>query len=194
MPLKPAQVLYRVPSPYKYECTFFSWGNTEGHNPADASSFTYNWGENNEGPYASTPGAQLTADAGLSFDAARAILGGPWRDPSTEDFAELFNSAYTKFIDANGDDIAAETTNKLVTISGIVGIRLKSIANGNIIFFACSGYGDGQSWNYRGSGGNYWSRSLDSQTYGRYLLFYSGGVSPQNYYYRFYGFARRAVQ
>ena len=183
-----------VPSPYKYECTFFSWGNTEGHNPADTSSFTYNWGENNEGPYASTPGAQLTADAGLSFDAARAILGAPWRDPSTDDFAELFNSAYTKFIDANGDDIAAETTNKLVTISGIVGIRLKSIANGNIIFFPCSGNGYGQSWYDRGSHGNYWSRSLYSQTYGRSLGFNSGGVDPQNVNYRFYGFARRAVQ
>lgn len=183
-----------APSPYKYECTFFSWGNTEGHNPADASSFTYNWGENNEGPYASTPGAQLTADAGLSFDAARAILGGPWRDPSTDDFAELFNSAYTKFIDANGDDIAAETTNKLVTISGIVGIRLKSIANGNIIFFPCSGNGYGQSWDYRGSGGNYWSRSLHSQTSGRLLNFHSGGVLPQNNSNRFYGFTRRAVQ
>ena len=183
-----------VPSPYKYECTFFSWGNTEGHNPADASSFTYNWGESNEGPYASTPGAQLTADAGLSFDAARAILGGPWRDPSTDDFAELFNSAYTKFIDANGDDIAAETTNKLVTISGITGIRLKSIANGNIIFFACSGYGYGQSWNNRGSDGYFWSRSLHSQTFGRSLNFYSGGVYPQIVNDRFYGFARRAVQ
>ena len=183
-----------APSPYKYECTFFSWGNTEGHNPADASSFTYNWGSNNEGPYAQTPGAQLTADAGLSFDAARAILGAPWRDPSTEDFAELFNSAYTKFIDANGDDIAAETTNKLVTISGIVGIRLKSIANGNIIFFPCSGYGYGQSWYNRGSRGYYWSRSLSSQTLGRFLVFASGGVYPQDTFNRFYGFARRAVQ
>ena len=183
-----------VPSPYKYECTFFSWGNTEGHNPADASSFSYDWGTGNDGPYASTPGAQLTADAGLSFDAARAILGGPWRDPSTDDFAELFNSAYTKFIDANGDDIAAETTNKLVTISGITGIRLKSIANGNVIFFPCSGNGFGQSWDSRGSYGHYWSRSLNSQTLGRGLHFYSGGVNPQFANYRFCGFTRRAVQ
>ena len=183
-----------APSPYKYECTFFSWGNTEGHNPISDSAFSYNWGENNEGPYASTPGAQLTADAGLSFDAARAILGGPWRDPSTDDFAELFNSAYTKFIDANGDDIAAETTNKLVTISGITGIRLKSIANGNTLFFPCSGSGYGQSWSGRGSGGNYWSRSLNSQTNGRNLNFNSGGVNPQNNNNRFNGFSRRAVQ
>ena len=182
------------PSPFKYEGTFFSWGNTEGHNPISESAFSYDWGTGNDGPYAQTPGAQLTANAGLSFDAARAILGAPWRDPSTDDFAELFNSAYTKFIDANGDDIAAETTNKLVTISGIVGIRLKSIANGNIIFFPCSGYGYGQSWYSRGSGGNYWSRSLNSQTNGRYLSFSSGGVNPQNNNNRFNGFTRRAVQ
>ena len=183
-----------VPSPYKYECTFFSWGNTEGHNPSSTSAFSYDWGSGNDGPYASTPGAALTADAGLSFDAARAILGGPWRDPSTDDFAELFNSAYTKFIDANGDDIAAETTNKLVTISGIVGIRLKSIANGNIIFFPCCGDGYGQGWFSRGSVGNYWSRSLYSQTVGRNLRFGSGGVNPQDGNNRFYGFTRRAVQ
>ena len=182
------------PSPYKYECTFFSWGNTEGHNPSSSSAFEYNWGSANDGPYAATPGAQLTADAGLSFDAARAILGSPWRDPSTDDFAELFNSAYTKYIDANGEDIAAETTNKLVTISGITGIRLKSIANGNILFFPCSGYGDGQSWSRRGSYGHYWSRSLNSQTGGRTLYFGSGGVHPQLNYGRFFGFARRAVQ
>ena len=182
------------PSPFIYECTFFSWGNTEGHNPTSTSAFSYDWGTGNDGPYAQTPGAQLTANAGLSFDAARAILGGPWRDPSTDDFAELFNSAYTKFIDANGDDIAAETTNKLVTISGIMGIRLKSITNGNIIFFPCSGYGFGQSWNNRGSDGYYWSRSLGSQAGGRHLGFGSGGVYPQGADRRFLGFARRAVQ
>ena len=182
------------PSPYKYECTFFSWGNTEGHNPSSTSAFDYDWGSANDGPYASTPGAALTANAGLSYDAARAILGSPWCDPSTEDFAELFNSAYTKYIDANGDDVAAETVNKIVTISGINGIRLKSITNGNILFFPCSGYGYGQSWNDRGSSGYYWSRSLSSQAYGRDLGFSSGGVSPQYGNDRFSGFARRAVQ
>ena len=133
-------------------------------------------------------------DTRRTADCRRAILGGPWCDPSTDDFAELFNSAYTKYIDANGDDIAAETTNKLVTISGITGIRLKSIANGNIIFFPCCGRGYGQSWGSRGSDGYYWSRSLYSQALGRRLYFSSGGVIPQLTYSRFYGFARRAVQ
>jgi hypothetical protein len=181
------------PSPFIYECTFFSWGNTEGHNPADASSFSYDWGTSNDGTYAQTPGAQLTANAGLSFDAARAILGAPWRDPSTEDFAELF--ANIDYVQADGETVIdASQANKLVTVNGIVGIYLKSKINSRLLFFACSGFGYGQSWLNRGSIGLYWSRSLDSQAYGRLLVFYSGGVYPQNGRYRFYGFTRRAVQ
>ena len=181
------------PSPFIYECTFFSWGNTEGHNPTSTSAFSYDWGTGNDGPYAQTPGAQLTANAGLSFDAARAILGAPWRDPSTEDFAELF--ANIDFVQADGETVIdASQANKLVTVNGIVGIYLKSKINGRLLFFPCSGSGYGQSWYYRGSLGDYWSRSLSSQTNGRHLYFDSGGVYPQNNYGRFYGFARRAVQ
>ena len=40
-----------------------------------------------------------------------------------------------------------------------------------------------------GSNGNYWSRSLNSQTNGRNLNFNSGGVNPQNNNNRFNGFA-----
>ena len=182
-----------VPSPYKYECTFFSWGNTEGHNPISTSAFSYNWGSNNDGPYASTPGAQLTANAGLSFDAARAILGAPWRDPSTEDFAELF--ANIDYVQADGETVIdASQANKLVTVNSVVGIYLKSKINGKSLFFPCSGFGYGSSWNYRGSYGYYWSSSLYSATNGRGLFFYSGGVYPQYDNSRFYGFGGRAVQ
>ena len=181
------------PSPFIYECTFFSWGNTEGHNPISDSAFSYNWGENNEGPYAQTPGAQLTANAGLSFDAARAILGAPWRDPSTEDFAELF--ANIDYVQADGETVIdASQANKLVTVNSIVGIYLKSKINGKLLFFPCSGRGNGSSWLVRGSGGLYWSSSLGSATHGLGLVFYSGGVSPQDYNSRFLGFAGRAVQ
>jgi hypothetical protein len=122
------------------------------------------------------------------------VLGGPWREPATEDFAELFNSSYTKFIDADGNDIASDVTDKRVTVNSIVGIRLKSKVNGNIIFFPCSGYGNGSSWDGRGSYGYYWSRSLNSAAGGRYLVFFSGGVHPAGAGNRFGGFAVRPVQ
>jgi hypothetical protein len=114
--------------------------------------------------------------------------------PLTEDFAELFNSNYTKFVDADGEDIASDVTNKLITMNSIVGIRLKSKINGNTLFFPCSGNGYGSSWYDRGSNGLYWSRSLYSAAYGRYLYFLSSGVNPAYNYNRFLGFAVRPVQ
>lgn len=179
-------------SEHQYECTFFSWGNVDGHNPISTSAFDYNWGTGNDGPYASTPGAALTGHISPSFDAARVNLGAPWRMPTTEEFAELF--ANIKYVDANGDEIDTTQANKLVTVNSVVGLNLKSNINGNILFFPCSGYGGGQSWGSRGSGGYYWSSSLYSATSGRNLGFHSGGVSRQNSNSRFDGFAVRPVQ
>lgn len=185
-------------SEYQYESSFFSWGNVEPHNPTSNSSFApYSFGSaNDQEPYVSSEGAKIEYPgvAGPSHDAARTVLGGPWRMPATEDFAELFNSSYTKFIDANGADIASDVTNKLITMNSIVGIRLKSKINGNTLFFPCSGYGNGSSWSNRGSNGLYWSRSLSSAAGGRVLYFASGGVNPQDFSSRFYGFAVRPVQ
>ena len=177
-------------SVYQYECSFFSFGNTDGHNPISESAFDYDFGSSNDGPYASTPGAALTGDIPLSYDAAAVNCGAPWRMPTTEEFVELFDNC--DFIDANGDVISG--TNKLTTINSIVGIRLKSKNNDNVIFFPCSGHGYGTSWYDRGSYGRYWASSLHSSTNGRYLFFRSGGVNPQYNDSRFYGFSVRAVQ
>lgn len=179
-------------SPFQYECSFVSWGNTEMFNPISTSAFQHDFGTANDGPYASTPGAALTGDAALGYDAAHANLGGPWRLPTTAEYAELF--ANVDYLDANGDVIDAATTDKRCNYNGVMGLRLRSKINGKEIFFACSGYGSGASWNYRGSNGGYWSSSLYSATYGRVLRFHSGGVGPQNNNHRFYGFAVRAVQ
>lgn len=179
-------------SPYQYECSFVSWGNTEPHNPTSTSAFSYNWGTANDGPYASTPGASLSADFQLGYDAANSCLGSAWRMPTTSEFAELFNSSYTKFIDAEGNEVTA--TDKRVTVNGVLGIYLESKINGKRIFFACSGDGYGSSSYDRGSVGYYWSSSLYSATGGRDLSFYSGGVYPQDNNNRFLGFAVRPVQ
>ena len=179
---------------YQYECSFFSWGNTDGHNPTAINSFApYSFGNaNTSEPYASSPGAALTASFGLSFDAAFANLGNQWRMPTTEEFAELF--ANIDYINPDGTVIETTQANKLVTVNGVVGILLKSKNNSRTLFFPCSGYGHGQSWNYRGSNGSSWSSSLYSAAYGRGLDFLSGGVNPQSNSYRFYGFSVRPVQ
>ena len=180
-------------SPFQYEGSFFSWGNTEPHNPTSTSAFGYDWGTGNDGPYASTPGAKLNGNMAPSQDIVRAICGAPFRLPTTGEFAELF--ANIDYVQADGETVIdASQANKLVTVNSVVGIYLKSKINGKRLFFPCSGNGYGSSWYNRGSIGNYWSSSLYSAAYGRHLYFYSGGVSPQGNGNRFDGFAGRAVQ
>ena len=183
-------------SEFQYECSFFSWGNVVGHNPISTSAFSYDFGSNNSGPYASTPGALLEGDVPINatYDIARNLLGDPWQLPSDDDFVELI--AGCDFVQADGSTVIdAGTANKLVTVNGIVGIYLKSKTNGNLLFFPCSGNGYGASWDNRATHGYYWSGSLASNTTkGLGLLFNSGGVNPQNTNYRFLGFTGRAVQ
>lgn len=177
-------------SPFTYDCSFFSWGNTDGHNPISESAFDYDWGTSSSGPYASTPGAALTGDIPLSYDAAAVNCGAPWRMPSKEEFVELFNNI--DCVDANGDVISG--ANKLVTINGIVGIRLKSKNNGNILFFPCSGMGDGQSLSYRGLYGFCWASSFYTASAGQGLGFFSAGVAPAFNNVRYGGCTIRPVQ
>ena len=194
-------------SEFQYECSFCSWGNTDMYNPNAQNSFAgvYNWGGVNENdpyyegqPYGSTPGAALTANFGPSFDAARRHLGAPWRMPSTEEFKELFDNC--DFIDADGNlvtestSVAGTAADKRITMNGIVGLRLRSKINGNVIFFPASGYGGGTTWGNRGSNGYYWSSSWYSARDARNLSFSSGGVGPQTTSNRYYGRAVRPVQ
>ena len=187
-------------SPFQYEKSFFSWGNIDGHNPTSNSSFSpWNWGSVNEQepwyegqPYGLTKGVTLTGDipVGEEFDAARANLGAPWRMPTNAEYGELF--ANIKYIDANGNEVTG--TDKRVTVNGVLGLYIESTINGNRLFFSCSGYGAGTSRGNRGSYGFYWSGTFYSARLARSLLFYSGGVNPQNDSNRYDGFAVRAVQ
>ena len=186
---------------FQYECSFFSWGNVDGHNPSSTSAFSYNWGSVNaaepwyEGqPYGDTPGASLEASfaANSGNDAARENLGGSWRMPTSAENGTLFGNI--NYIDANGVVVPASKTDKRVLVNGIRGLYVESKTNGHRLFFACSGVGAGRSWSNRGSGGYYWSSSFYSARYARFLSFNSGGVSPQYSSNRYNGFVVRSVQ
>lgn len=193
-------------SPYQYEGSFCSWGNTDMYNPNDEESFVgvYDWGGVNaqepwyEGqPYGSTPGAALTENIGPANDVARHLLGALWHMPSVVEFQELFDNC--DFIDANGNIVTAATSvagtdaDKRITMNGVVGLRLRSKINGAIIFLPASGDGNGTTWRRQGTRGEYWSSSWFSDRLARYLVFYSGGVDPQNSNPRFSGMAIRPV-
>ena len=185
-------------SPFLYECSFFSWGNITPHNPVSASTFNYDWGGVNasepyyEGqPYGDTPGSLLTGDIPLSSDAARRMLGGPWRTPATADFIELFTNSI--YIDADGNEIDNTRTDKRVTVNGVMGLYLQSKVNGARMFLVCSGSGYGRSWSNRGVAGYYWSSTLFSARSARNLSFSSSTVNPQISSSRNSGYALRPI-
>ena len=150
---------------------FFSWGNVEGVEIGKACDFS-------EEAYAETEGAKLKGDLDVEHDAATVNLGAPWRMPTGKEFQELYDNC----------------TWEWTTENGYYGVRFTSKINGKSIFFSASGYGNGSSWYNRGASGYYWSASFYSARGARFLLFYSGGVSPQSNSSRYYGFAVRAVQ
>lgn len=150
---------------------YFSWGNTEGH-PAGAG-YDFSLEE-----YNTTPAAAITEDLSLSQDAARAILGSPWRMPSAAEFQELF------------DNCASEWT----TLNGVQGRLLTSNVNGNTLFIPAAGYYDETSLLNRGSSGRYWSTSYVSATDAHLLGFNSSGVQPQSTSIRRDGLSIRAVR
>ena len=162
-------------TPYE-DGLYFSWGNITGHTGDDG----YDFGTDNEGPYASTPGAEMTGNipTNTTYDAARHNMGAPWRMPTVGEFQELAANCDSEWTDEDG----------------VAGRRFTSRINGNSIFFPASGYRHGTGLYSRGSYGNYWSASLYSQTRGYDLYFSSGGVDPADNHSRFNGFSVRAVQ
>ena len=164
---------------------FFSWGNVEPKYPTRKNM---DWGHDDDGfkgvysfneeEYKKTEGYKLKGDIDLAHDAARINMGEPWQMPTSEQFQELYDNC----------------TWERKTVNGVNGYLVTSKINGNSIFFACSGGGDGSSWGNRGSSGNYWSASFDSAVSARGLYFGSGGVNPQGSSNRYDGFAVRPVQ
>ena len=162
-------------TPYE-DGLYFSWGNVIGHTGDDG----YDFGTDNEGPYASMPGAELTGNipTNTTYDAARHNMGAPWRMPTVGEFQELNSNCDSEWTDEDG----------------VAGRRFTSRINGNSIFFPAAGYRYGTGLYYLGSNGRYWSASLYSQTDGYNLYFNSEGVNPDNANDRFRGFSVRAVQ
>jgi hypothetical protein len=78
--------------------------------------------------------------------------------------------------------------------TGRLSVCRQSGTDHDLCFFPASGNRKGTGLNNRGSNGNYWSASLNSQTNGYYLLFSASEVYPADNLYRYHGFSVRAVQ
>ena len=132
---------------------YFAWGETSPKSYYAWS--TYKWGSN-PSKYNSSDGKTTLESAD---DAATVNWGAPCRMPDSSEFEELCNKC----------DWSWQGNGYLVTGP-----------NGNTIFIPASGYRIDDGLYYRGSDGDYWSRSLDSNdaNYARGLYFHSGVVDP----------------
>lgn len=149
---------------------YFSWGNTEGHEEGSGYNF-------NQAEYNTTPGSAIAANLSLTEDAARTILGVPWRMPTSAEFLELYNNCTTVWS----------------TLNGVKGLVFTSNVNGNSIFFPAAGYYSGTSLVSVNGFGYYWSSTYWSESDARLLRFNNASVNPQNNYYRRLGFPIRPV-
>lgn len=185
-------------SPYQYDCSFFSWGNVEPHQPVSNNQFDYDFGSvNRQSPfyegqvYGSTPGSTYTSNITLKEDAANTILGENWRMPTRQEFSELINNI--DYIDANGDIIPVETLNRIILFNGVNGVRMKSKINGNTIFFPCSGNAEKQKWINRGVVGAYWSSIIVNEQFSYSLNISSNNITAGYGEQRFHGLPIRPV-
>lgn len=152
-------------STYQYDCSYFSWGNIDGHNRTSQNSVSpYSFGEANDSePYVSSKGAQIQYPETLSDDNDPATVhcGNHWRTPTAEDFFELIENV--NFIDADGKIIPDSVINKNVNVNGIVGLFMMSKINAKKIFISAGGWVNNNSIAGLGSNGRYWTKILSSQ-------------------------------
>lgn len=163
---------------------YFAWGETQPKSTYNWS--TYKWCNDSDGNTLTkynTKSSYGTVDnkttLDLSDDAARANWGGSWRMPTMAEQDELRNNC----------------TWTWTTQNGVNGYKVTSKSNGNSIFLPAAGYRYGSSLGYAGSGGFYWSGSLnaDYPNCACALYFYSDNVSRYNDDGRYYGFSVRPV-
>lgn len=119
------------------EGLYFSWGNTQGFYITDPYNFSVE-------AYDASPGKQISVDLTLENDAARAVMGSPWRMPSQAEAGELMQ--YCTFVWG--------------TLNGRYGLLLTSTINGQVMFLPAAGYLAGESRQSFNGNGHFWTSSF----------------------------------
>jgi hypothetical protein len=141
---------------------YYAWGDVE--------SRTFFYSSNNS-HYNQDIGTDIS---GTDYDAARKVLGSPWRMPTKAEFQELLDKCFFSQVTYKN------TTGYLVTGK-----------NGNAIFLPKAGYKEENS-SYNGYA--YWtSTKFNYSSYpNRYAYIYAGSNLSDTY--RYYGCTIRPVQ
>lgn len=125
---------------------YFAWGETKGYTSDDIYSNVRSF---NVSEYTGNSASLISDDLIDKCDAVHSYMGGSWRTPINKDFTELIKNTYKTWID---------DYNK----TGVSGLLLTSKTNGNSIFFPASGFCYNSLIGRMGSGGFYWTASIDS--------------------------------
>ena len=151
---------------------YFAWGETQPKSNYDWDTYQYCNGSDHtlsKYCYDSSYGYNGFTDTLITLlpedDAVTANWGEDWRMPSKKEWLELHNN----------------TTYIWTTQNGVKG-RLFTAANGNSLFLPAAGYRRYNNLSYAGSGGAYWSSSLQMDSpigawdvgfsSGNYILYY----------------------
>ena len=159
---------------------YFWWGDTTGYSPSSDGTFGFNFSSTNSTIY--TFGQTYST---IPADAAKAKLGGSWRMPTDQEFADLDNKCDWTWTSRNG-------------MKGCR-VRGRGAYASRSIFLPAAGYGDETSLNDAGSNGRYWSSVPYSDSYHEYygswyLNLRSGGHGLSGTYGRCQGQSVRPVQ
>lgn len=147
----------------------YAWGETSTKKSYTETAYAYYKNEQYE-----YIGVNI---CGTKYDVARTAWGGLWRLPTRSEVAELTNKC----------------TWTPETLNGVKGYRVKGV-NGNSIFLPAAGYQDGTERKEVGTGGFYWSGSLNrNMTSSAYNINFRG-YDAEWTASRAYGFSVRAVK
>ncbi|MBQ8116150.1 MAG: hypothetical protein IJ145_08545 [Prevotella sp.] len=161
--------------------TVTSWKDGRSDGYAQANAPFYSSGTGGDAIYTKyTAGGDVLA---AEDDAACVQWGADWRMPTTEEMQALYDNTTNVWTDNYNN----------TGIKGRIFTGKGNYANSSL-FLPAAGHFYDASYVGGGSSGLFWSSTLLSSTYGRFLSFYSGGVNPQSDSGRYYGFSVRAVR
>ena len=139
----------------------YAWGETS--TKSDYSWSTYKWGSsetsltkyNTNASKGTVDNKTELKDYNYEDDVARVKLGGSWRIPTKEEWAELRQYCSSGFV----------TNYKGTDAKGVTYSSLVSGYKDNEVFFPYAGGMNGSTLYNRGIGGGYWSSTADNYSY-----------------------------
>ena len=187
----------------------YQWGSVntlyEGSPYTSATAGSFTWKTDKTSGFVEGNREYTGNDATLpdAYDVVKqTYLGTDWRMPTAQEFQDLYDACVNGSYDTS--TYASTACGESTTISskgvywcgnyeGVAGCLFYD--GTNKLFFPAAGFGNGTGLDDAGSGGGYWSGSLGTGVTddAYYLDFGSGGVSPQDDDYRYYGFSVRPV-